>query len=349
MTTAVTSAHHARAAAAVATDAFDPDGYQPDPASPLLHGSGCGCRLHQRRLFTRLLGAGGVAAVAGCAGGTPGSALAREGVDVGPPSRTAGMVPADQLEQAAAAEYRKMLQEARAQRALAPDNHPQVVRLRAIAQRIIPQSTQWNPRARDWQWEVNLIGSQQINAFCMPGGKIAFYWGILDKLQLDDDEVAMIMGHEAAHALREHARERLAKTTLTRGAVEIGAALLGLGDLGRVAAGLGEQLLALRFSREDETEADLVGLELAARSGHDPRAGVTLWQKMSQASGQAESDGRGARVASWLSTHPMGPDRIRHIEGNIPKVAGLYARAPKPTNRFGPPPRSAAPAGDARR
>jgi Zn-dependent protease with chaperone function len=326
------------------TAGFDPAGYEPDPALADRHRAGCGCRLHGRRLFTRLLGAGGVAAVAGCAG-APGSALAREGVDVGAPSRTAGLVPADQLEQAAAGQYRQMLQEARAKRALAPDDHPQVVRLRTIAQRIIPLSNEWNPRARNWQWEINLIGSQQINAFCMPGGKIAFYWGILEKLQLDDDEVAMIMGHEAAHALREHARERLAKTTLTRGALEIGAALFGLGDLGRMAAGLGEQLVTLRFSREDETEADLVGLELSARSGHDPRAGVSLWQKMSQASGGAPP--------VWLSTHPSGTDRIRHIEANIPKVAGLYERAAKPQRRFGPPPRTgagAAPApADARR
>ena len=87
-----------------------------------------------------------------------------------------------------------------------------MVRLRAIAQRLIPYTDEWNPRARGWRWEVNLIGSKQINAFCMPGGKIAFFYGILDQLKLNDDEVAMIMGHEMAHALREHARERMGKT-----------------------------------------------------------------------------------------------------------------------------------------
>ncbi len=283
-------------------------------------------------LFTALVGAPAAVATLGLAG-APGAAEAREGVDVGETSRTAKLIPAGQIEQAAAQQYRQMLQQASTQRALAPDNHPQVQRLRAIAQRIIPFCADWNPRARDWRWEVNLIGSPQINAFCMPGGKIAFYFGILDKLQLNDDEVAMIMGHEAAHALREHARERLAKSTLTRGALEVGAALLGLGDVGRMAAGLGEQLLSLRFSRGDESEADLVGLELAARSGYNPQAGVTLWQKMASASQGAPPQ--------WLSTHPAGETRIRDIEANLPKVAPLYARAAKPQLRFGPPDRRA--------
>jgi predicted Zn-dependent protease len=315
---------------------FDPAGLSDRDAlrwaEQASHAAGCRCHLHQRRLFTGLVGLGAASAAVGLAG-VVSPAEAREGVDVGDPSRTARLIPAAQLEQAAAQQYRQMLQQAQAQRALAPDNHPQVQRLRAIAQRIIPFSQAWNPRAKDWRWEVNLIGSPQINAFCMPGGKIAFYFGILDKLQLSDDEVAMIMGHEAAHALREHARERMAKSTITRGALEIGAALLGLGDVGRMAAGMGEQLLSLTFSRNDESEADLVGLELAARSGHNPQAGVTLWQKMSAASQGAPPQ--------WLSTHPAGATRIRDIEANIPKVAALFERAPKPTLRFGPPERRA--------
>ena len=164
----------------------------------------------------------------------------------------------------------------------------------------------------------------------MPGGKIAFFWGILSKLQLNDDEVAMIMGHEMAHALREHARERMGKSFATRGALEIGAALFGLGDLGRMAAGMGEQLLSLTFSRSDESEADLVGMELAARAGYNPAAGVTLWQKMGAASKGAPPE--------FLSTHPAGPTRIKDIEANLPKVQPLYARAAKPERRFEAPP-----------
>ena len=120
-------------------------------------------------------------------------------------------MPAETLEASATQQYSQLLAQARAKNALAPAGHPQLQRLHAIARRLIPFAAQWNERARQWHWEINLIGSKQINAFCMPGGKIAFYTGILEQLQLTDDEVAMVMGHEMAHALREHARERIAR------------------------------------------------------------------------------------------------------------------------------------------
>lgn len=130
----------------------------------------------------------------------------------------------------------------------------------------------------------------------------------------------MVMGHEMAHALREHARARLAKTQATSMGLSLGAQLLGLGDLGNVAANLGTQLLSLKFSRSDETEADLVGLELAARGGFDPDASVSLWRKMGEAT---KSQGG----LAFLSTHPSGPDRIRQLEANVPRVEGLYQAA----------------------
>ena len=240
-------------------------------------------------------------------------------VNVGSASGLRRLVPAEQLESAATQQYGQMLAQAKAQRALAPDNHPQLVKLRAIARRIIPFAVQWNPRAAQWRWEVNLIGSKEINAFCMPGGKIACYTGILDRLKLTDDEIAMVMGHEMAHALREHARERVAKTQATSIGLSLGAQLLGLGELGNVAANLGTQLLTLKFSRSDETEADLVGLELAARAGYNPQAAVSLWRKMGEATGNGG--------IGFLSTHPTGPDRIRELERNVPKVEGLYQQA----------------------
>ncbi len=267
-------------------------------------------RWSSRRAFV-LAGAGALA------GGLVPTAQAQ--VDVGKSSSMRKLVPAERLEQAAAQQYAQMLAEARSQRALAPDNHPQLVRLRGMAQRLIPYATPWNGRASQWRWEVNLIGSKQINAFCMPGGKIAFYTGILDELKLTDDEAAMIMGHEMAHALREHARERLAKSQATSIGLSIGAQLLGLGDLGNLAANLGTQLLTLKFSREDETEADLVGLELAARAAYRPDASVSLWQKMTGATG--------AGGPGFLSTHPSGPDRIRELQANMPKVQALYDQA----------------------
>lgn len=242
-------------------------------------------------------------------------------VDVGDASRLRQLVPAETLEGAATQQYSQMLAQARAKNALAPDNHPQLQRLRAIARRLVAFTTQWNPRARDWRWEVNLIGSKDINAFCMPGGKIAFYTGILDQLKLTDDEAAMVMGHEMAHALREHARAQMAKSQATNIGLRLGAQLLGLGELGNAAASLGGQLLSLKFSRGDESDADLVGLEMAARAGYNPQAGVTLWRKMGEATG-----GGGGGLA-FLSTHPSGPQRIRELEHNVPKVQSLYVAA----------------------
>ncbi|MCE9571322.1 MAG: M48 family metallopeptidase, partial [Rhodocyclales bacterium] len=189
-----------------------------------------------------------------------------EGVDVGKPSSVRNLVPAGALENQAAQEYEQLKRQASARRALGPDDHPQVKRLRAIAARMIPFVERFNPRARQWRWEVNLIGSKQVNAFCMPGGKIAFYTGILDTLKLTDDEAAMVMGHEIAHALREHARARMAKSQIT----QLGANLLGeLVGGGRYAGAfqIGGNLLSLKFSRDDESDADVVGLELAARGG----------------------------------------------------------------------------------
>ncbi|RAR86486.1 Zn-dependent protease with chaperone function [Paracidovorax anthurii] len=254
------------------------------------------------------------------AAGAAAAAPALAQVDVGSASSMRRLVPAEQLEAAADQQYDQMLAKAKAQRALAGDGHPQLQRLRGIGQRLIPFTPQWNDRARQWKWEVNLIGSKQINAFCMPGGKIAFYTGILDQLKLSDDEAAMVMGHEMAHALREHARARLAKSQATSIGLSLGAQLLGLGDLGNAAANLGTQLLTLKFSRGDETEADLVGLELAARGGFNPEASVSLWRKMGDATG-----GQGG--LAFLSTHPSGPDRIRELEQNVPRVQGLYQAA----------------------
>ena len=241
-------------------------------------------------------------------------------VKVGRASGMRNLVPAEQLEQEAQKQYDQLIAEARAKGLLAGNDNPQLQRLHAIAQRLIPYTAQWNERSRKWRWEVNLIKSPQVNAFCMPGGKIAFFTAILEQLKLTDDEVAMVMGHEMAHALREHARERKAKNTATTVSLEVAAALLGLGQMGQVGADVGSQLLGLKYSRDDETEADLVGLEIAARAGYDPNASVSLWTKMTAASKRQGG-------TSFLSTHPSGPDRIRRLQANVPRVDGLYKQA----------------------
>lgn len=227
------------------------------------------------------------------------------------------------LDQQAATQYMQTMQDAQQKRALAPDNHPQVIRLRAIAKKLIPFALPWNEHAAEWKWEVNLIGSTQVNAYCMPGGKIAFYTGILDTLKLTDDEVAIVMGHEIAHALREHGAERAGKSIATNILVK-GAALFAeyKGYNGQAVAGIGgagANLAMLKFSRDDETEADIVGLDIAARAGYDPRAGVALWQKMGIVNKKAPP--------KWLSTHPAGTDRINEIRKHFPEVMPLYAKA----------------------
>jgi predicted Zn-dependent protease len=292
------------------------------PSAPQ-HGFGrCACH-PTRRLFTGLLAAGAAAPV-----------LAQdrapqpppEGVEVGKTSRFAKLVPAEQVERAGAQQYAQMMGEANQQRALVPANHVQVQRLRYIGARLLPFAPAFNPRASSWKWEVNLVASKQLNAFCMPGGKIAFFSGILVQLQLSDDEVAAIMGHEIAHALREHARERMGKTAATRVGAGLLSSLLGLGNVGDTLLNMGAQLLTMKFGREDESEADLVGMDLAARAGYDPRAGISLWQKMGAQNKNAPPQ--------WMSTHPSGPTRIKDIEATIPRVAGLFQRAAKPERRF---------------
>jgi predicted Zn-dependent protease len=241
----------------------------------------------------------------------------KEGVTVSRKSILRNLVGAEKIEQQAGLQYDQMTRQAFQKHALAGDEHPQVQRLRRIARDLLPHTQKFNERAKDWKWEVNLLVSPQVNAFCMPGGKIAFFAGILEKLQLTDDEVAMVMGHEIGHALWEHARERAGKSAILGAGRAVAGLVFGqLGDL--VGAGAGS-LASLKFGRNDELEADLIGMELAARAGYDPQSGITLWTKMSQAS-------KGA-PPQWLSTHPSGATRIDTIKKHLPEVMGLYERA----------------------
>jgi predicted Zn-dependent protease len=242
---------------------------------------------------------------------------AEPGVKIDEPSFLRELIPAETVERMGEEQYLKLSRQAVQKGALLPESHPQVVRLRRIAADLLPHAAKFNERAKSWRWEVNAFNSRAINAFCMPGGKIAFFTGIIEALELTDDEVAMVMGHEIAHALREHVRDRLAKSALTNlGAAAVSALIGGgAGELARV----GGELVNLKFSRDDETEADLIGMELAARAGYDPRAGITLWQKMTAAA-------KGA-PPQWLSTHPSGPTRIDTINANLQDVMPLYEQA----------------------
>jgi predicted Zn-dependent protease len=229
------------------------------------------------------------------------------------------LVSEEDINKGAAQAYAQVLDDARRKGAL-NRNAAQVTRVRAVAQRIIPQTGTFRPDARSWQWEVNVIDSPEINAWAMPGGKIAFYSGIIDRLQLSDDEIAAIMGHEIAHALREHGRERASRAVNQNIAIGVIGAATGVGqgtmDLAQLAL---EVTTNLPNSREQEIEADRIGVELAARAGYNPHAAVTLWQKMEQVS-------QGGAPA-WLSTHPSREARQRDLEVYAEKVMPLYAQA----------------------
>jgi predicted Zn-dependent protease len=243
-----------------------------------------------------------------------------EGVKVGPKSRALRFANADEVERTAGVQYEQLKQQSKQQGALAPDDYPPLIRVRKIAERMIPHTLRWNERAKNWRWEINLIGSKQINAFCMPGGKIAFYTGIIDSLKLTDDEIATVMGHEIAHALREHGREREGKARVAQ-VVTIGASvlssILGYGNLGGQVASQATQLTLLKYGREDETEGDLLGMDIAARSGYDPRAGIKLWEKMATVA-------KGA-PPQWLSTHPSHVKRIDDIRKHLLETMPIYA------------------------
>lgn len=250
-----------------------------------------------------------------------GGALAQPGVEV---SRSRLLLlPASTVERSAAQQYGQLMRQA-AQKGLLNNDRRQVERLRNIARQLIPHSVRFNKDAEKWRWEVNLVSARTVNAFCMPGGKIAFFTGILDELALSDAEVAAIMGHEIAHALLEHGRARMSEQLLKSAGISIAAAVFNLGQLSaellNQAAGLA---ISLPYARKQETDSDLVGMELAARAGHDPRAAASVWRKMAQVT---QAAGKG-QPPQFLSTHPGHDTRIREIEANLPKVLPLYEAA----------------------
>lgn len=239
--------------------------------------------------------------------------------EIGVNRRQLLLVPSDYITQLSAQDYENVKQDAQVKNEL--DKNPIVVqRLQNIAKRIIPQTVVFRADAPGWKWEVHAITSEQLNAYCMPGGKIIFYTGIIDKLHLTDGEIAAIMGHEISHALREHGRERMSEALVE----QLGLGLLvGSNTINPKYAGATSQLvstvIALPHSRGQETEADEIGLELMARAGYDPHEAVNLWNKMTRAGG--------GKPPEFLSTHPADERRIKDIESLLPKTYPLYKKA----------------------
>jgi predicted Zn-dependent protease len=230
------------------------------------------------------------------------------------------LVSEQEVEASAKQAYSQMMAEAQKKNALDRDA-AQVQRVKNIVSRLVPQTATFRPDAPKWQWEAHVISLDEVNAWCMPGGKMAVYTGLIQKVQATDDELAAVMGHEIAHALREHARERVSRQMGTQMAVGIAGALFGIGDLGQ---GLGNMVadvtLNLPNSRLHETEADRIGVELAARAGYNPQAAINLWEKMAKLSGSGQPP-------KWLSTHPSHEDRIKDLRIYAEKVMPLYQAA----------------------
>jgi predicted Zn-dependent protease len=229
------------------------------------------------------------------------------------------MVSAEDMHAGAVKAYAQMMSEAQ-KKGLLDRDAAQVQRVRAITQRLVGQTKVFRPDAAKWPWEVHVISVAEVNAWCMPGGKMAIYSGLIDKLKATDDEIAAVMGHEISHALREHSRERASREMGTQMAVGIAGALFGLGDLGQ---GLGNMVADVTLnkpnSRTQEVEADRIGVELAARAGYDPRAAITLWEKMQKAGG--------GQPPQFLSTHPSHENRINDLRTYSQRVMPLYQAA----------------------
>jgi predicted Zn-dependent protease len=226
------------------------------------------------------------------------------------------LVSEEQAQASSAQAYTQTLSEAQKKGKLSTDAALNA-RVKRITDRLIVQAGNMYAPSRGWKWSVAVIDEPALNAWCMPGGKMAIYTGIIHKLKLSDDEIAQIMGHEISHALLGHGRERMSRAIAMQGGMALGSIVAGY-DLS-VLAPVADVALTLPNSREGESEADRYGIELAARAGFDPRSAVRLWEKMGAASGN------GPPV--FLSTHPSPDNRIQALNALVPKMMPIYEKA----------------------
>lgn len=231
------------------------------------------------------------------------------------------LVPSEQIIASSAEAYEQTKRDAASKGQLDRDA-ALLQRLQLISKRLIPHTAIFRKDALSWQWEVHLITSKEINAYCMPGGKIIFYTGLIETLKLNDAQIAAVMGHEIAHALREHGRERMSEEIIKQTGL---AALAASGKVDqKVVAGLAvlsSVVVSLPHGRGQESEADEIGTELMARAGYNPREALELWKKMGSI-----SDGKPPEI---LSTHPSDATRLRNIQSLLPKLVPLYENSQK--------------------
>lgn len=201
---------------------------------------------------------------------------------------------------------------------------PKIVkRIRDITGRLVTEAVKKYPNSQKWEWSVAIIDDEEtLNAWCMAGGRMAIYTGIINKLNLSDDEIAQIMGHEISHALANHTAEQMSRAMLINAGLVAAAAASDQNSLILTGSALAAKLaLQLPNSRTAESEADHIGTELAALAGYSPDAAVTLWEKMQKLSGSSGPE--------FLSTHPSSGNRAKELGKLAPEMKKLNPRGKK--------------------
>lgn len=261
------------------------------------------------------LGAAGALAATPLA--SPAASASAPAADSGNSAMLRNRIPAAQLEQQAAEQYNALLAAASKEKRLLNDRQKPLQRVRLIGNKLIPYALKWNEQSRQWHWEINVIDGRAINALCLPGGKLVITTGMLERLHLSDNELAMLLGHEIAHALREHARDHAQQDAAPLSARYV-ARRFGLTNMEPATDG-GTALLAVSYTRDDETEADVIGTEIAARAGYDPRAAVSLWTKLDGVNRLAKQP--------FVQAHPFDARRIVDLQKHMRDMLALYAKA----------------------
>ena len=234
------------------------------------------------------------------------------------------IVPESEAISASASAYAQMMGDFGKKKQIAPPDSERARRIHEITNRLIAQAIVLRPDTANWQWQVQVIDDPKtVNAFCMAGGKMAIYSGLLEQVKPTDDEVAQVMGHEISHALANHTQERMSVAMASTVAMTAAAVALQ-GREGAQLGLVGTELAAvyaiqLPNSRESESEADRIGIEIAARAGYDPHAAVTLWEKMEKASGKGPIE--------FMSTHPSPANRRQALQELGPKMEPYYQQA----------------------
>ncbi len=227
------------------------------------------------------------------------------------------LISSEDLNAQSAQQFKQLTAEAR-QKGVLDTSSATAKRVKTIFNRLVPQTNVFRADGQQFNWQIEVIKSNEVNAFAMPGGKMVVYTGIVNQLKLTDDELAAIVGHEMAHVLREHSREQVSQDLAKKQGLSLVSKLAGLsGSQADLAAQVGNLAITLPFSRTMETEADRIGLEMMARAGYNPEAAVTLWQKMAK---MGASGG-------MFSTHPASEARQKELQKHIPTLMPLYEQS----------------------